>query len=277
MDRAGWSAADISRLQHCLAGGAPVVDGVEVSTLPSASAMLYLGSRDCALRSKKSRFSPILFSALMTRACEVRCSLPAPRTSISTPCTACDSPRQESGRKSAAVAGSAAYGSRWISPPIAGERAWCSVLESQHSALCHACSAGREAAGTFRHCPFVGGPRWPPAQWIPSAGRHLSVEDQRAIGSAERLPHRARHAPRERRANRVGARLLLRRRVGRPGYSVECGRSGHGRFHMARFYQALLRDKLPPSAALRRAQNEIRKDGRWSDPFYWSGFSLIGG
>ena len=46
---------------------------------------------------------------------------------------------------------------------------------------------------------------------------------------------------------------------------------------MGKFYQALLRDKLPPSAALRRAQNEIRKDARWSDPFYWSAFSLIGG
>jgi CHAT domain-containing protein len=46
---------------------------------------------------------------------------------------------------------------------------------------------------------------------------------------------------------------------------------------MGKFYQALLRDRLSPSAALRRAQNEIRKDARWSDPFYWSAFSLIGG
>jgi CHAT domain-containing protein len=46
---------------------------------------------------------------------------------------------------------------------------------------------------------------------------------------------------------------------------------------MGEFYKALLRDRLPPSTALRRAQNEIRKDARWSDPFYWSAFSLIGG
>jgi CHAT domain-containing protein len=46
---------------------------------------------------------------------------------------------------------------------------------------------------------------------------------------------------------------------------------------MGRFYQALLHDRLSPSTALRRAQNEIRKDARWSDPFYWSAFSLIGG
>ncbi|HYL75670.1 MAG TPA: CHAT domain-containing protein [Bryobacteraceae bacterium] len=45
---------------------------------------------------------------------------------------------------------------------------------------------------------------------------------------------------------------------------------------IGKFYQALLRDKLPLSTALRRAQNEIRRDARWSNPFYWSAFSLVG-
>jgi CHAT domain-containing protein len=45
---------------------------------------------------------------------------------------------------------------------------------------------------------------------------------------------------------------------------------------IGKFYEGLLRDRLSPAAALRRAQNEIRKDSRWSDPFYWSAFALIG-
>lgn len=45
---------------------------------------------------------------------------------------------------------------------------------------------------------------------------------------------------------------------------------------MARFYEGLLRDGLPPAAALRRAQLALRAERRWSDPYYWAAFLLQG-
>jgi CHAT domain-containing protein len=45
---------------------------------------------------------------------------------------------------------------------------------------------------------------------------------------------------------------------------------------MSRFYQATLKDGLPPAAALRSAQLSIRNDPRWQDPFYWAPFVLQG-
>jgi CHAT domain-containing protein len=45
---------------------------------------------------------------------------------------------------------------------------------------------------------------------------------------------------------------------------------------MSRFYQAMLRDKLPPADALRVAQNEIRAQKRWRSPYYWAAFTLQG-
>jgi CHAT domain-containing protein len=45
---------------------------------------------------------------------------------------------------------------------------------------------------------------------------------------------------------------------------------------MQRFYTGILRDKLPPSEALRRAQLSIRAEDRWSSPYYWAGFVLQG-
>lgn len=45
---------------------------------------------------------------------------------------------------------------------------------------------------------------------------------------------------------------------------------------MRRFYQAMLHDKLSPSAALRRAQVEMLKQPRWSDPYYWGAFVVHG-
>ncbi len=45
---------------------------------------------------------------------------------------------------------------------------------------------------------------------------------------------------------------------------------------MQRFYGALLQDGLPAPAALRRAQRELAKDRRWSDPYYWAAFTLHG-
>ncbi|NJL30036.1 MAG: CHAT domain-containing protein, partial [Thermoanaerobaculia bacterium] len=45
---------------------------------------------------------------------------------------------------------------------------------------------------------------------------------------------------------------------------------------MARFYRALLAEGLAPPAALREAQNEIRRDPRWRDPLNWAGFVFQG-
>jgi CHAT domain-containing protein len=45
---------------------------------------------------------------------------------------------------------------------------------------------------------------------------------------------------------------------------------------MTYFYRNLLRNKLPPAAALREAQLTLRKQKGWSSPYYWSGFVLQG-
>ena len=45
---------------------------------------------------------------------------------------------------------------------------------------------------------------------------------------------------------------------------------------MIHFYTALLRDHLPPTAALRRAQLAVRADPRTAAPYYWAGFELQG-
>ena len=42
------------------------------------------------------------------------------------------------------------------------------------------------------------------------------------------------------------------------------------------FDPALLTDGLPPPAALRSAQLEIRAEERWQTPYYWAGFVLQG-
>lgn len=45
---------------------------------------------------------------------------------------------------------------------------------------------------------------------------------------------------------------------------------------MARFYQGLLQEKLPPATALRRAQLAVRADPRWRSPYFWAPFVLQG-
>jgi CHAT domain-containing protein len=45
---------------------------------------------------------------------------------------------------------------------------------------------------------------------------------------------------------------------------------------MTRFYRHLLQGGLPPAAALRSAQSELAAERRYSDPYFWSGFVLIG-
>jgi CHAT domain-containing protein len=45
---------------------------------------------------------------------------------------------------------------------------------------------------------------------------------------------------------------------------------------MKHFYSNMLRDGMPPAAALREAQNTIRKDPRWSSPYYWAAFTFQG-
>ncbi|MEP7270540.1 MAG: CHAT domain-containing protein [Acidobacteriota bacterium] len=45
---------------------------------------------------------------------------------------------------------------------------------------------------------------------------------------------------------------------------------------MQRFYQGMLEKKLSPSAALRTAQVELRKNNVWKAPYYWAAFGLQG-
>jgi CHAT domain-containing protein len=45
---------------------------------------------------------------------------------------------------------------------------------------------------------------------------------------------------------------------------------------MGRFYEAMLRQKVRPAAALRQAQVSMWKDKRWQAPYYWAGFALQG-
>ncbi|MDQ3802313.1 MAG: CHAT domain-containing tetratricopeptide repeat protein [Acidobacteriota bacterium] len=45
---------------------------------------------------------------------------------------------------------------------------------------------------------------------------------------------------------------------------------------MSHFYTAMLRDGLPPAAALRTAKREMWKQERWRAPFYWAAFTLQG-
>ena len=45
---------------------------------------------------------------------------------------------------------------------------------------------------------------------------------------------------------------------------------------MARFYRAMLKEGLPPAAALRRAQIEMWRQDQWKMPFYWAGFVMQG-
>jgi len=45
---------------------------------------------------------------------------------------------------------------------------------------------------------------------------------------------------------------------------------------MTHFYRALFVDNLPPGAALRLAQATLRRDPRWSSPYFWAGFVLQG-
>jgi len=44
---------------------------------------------------------------------------------------------------------------------------------------------------------------------------------------------------------------------------------------MRRFYSAMFKDRLAPSAALHEAQVEMLQT-RWSDPYYWAAFQLQG-
>ncbi|MBC7911155.1 MAG: DUF2225 domain-containing protein, partial [Pyrinomonadaceae bacterium] len=45
---------------------------------------------------------------------------------------------------------------------------------------------------------------------------------------------------------------------------------------MSRFYHWMLREHLPPAAALRAAQLDVRQQKRWRAPYYWAGFVLQG-
>ncbi len=45
---------------------------------------------------------------------------------------------------------------------------------------------------------------------------------------------------------------------------------------MEEFYKGLLKERLPPAAALRKAQLELWREQRWQAPYYWAAFVLQG-
>ncbi len=45
---------------------------------------------------------------------------------------------------------------------------------------------------------------------------------------------------------------------------------------MRRFYRGMLEERLPPPAALRAAQDSIRREERYRSPYFWAGFVLQG-
>ena len=45
---------------------------------------------------------------------------------------------------------------------------------------------------------------------------------------------------------------------------------------MKRFYRRMLKDNLPPAAALRTVQMEMSKEKRWAAPYFWAAFVLQG-
>lgn len=45
---------------------------------------------------------------------------------------------------------------------------------------------------------------------------------------------------------------------------------------MRRFYRGMLAEGLAPAAALRAAQDEVRRQKGWQAPYYWAGFTLQG-
>ncbi len=45
---------------------------------------------------------------------------------------------------------------------------------------------------------------------------------------------------------------------------------------MRRLYHGMLAEGLSPAAALRAAQDAIRRQKRWRAPYYWAGFTLQG-
>jgi CHAT domain-containing protein/tetratricopeptide (TPR) repeat protein len=45
---------------------------------------------------------------------------------------------------------------------------------------------------------------------------------------------------------------------------------------MGHFYSALIKDGLPPAAALRAAKEAVRSQERWRAPYFWAGFVLQG-
>ncbi len=45
---------------------------------------------------------------------------------------------------------------------------------------------------------------------------------------------------------------------------------------MKRFYRGMLKEKLNPAAALKKAQLEMMTQPRWRSPYYWAGFTLQG-
>jgi CHAT domain-containing protein len=45
---------------------------------------------------------------------------------------------------------------------------------------------------------------------------------------------------------------------------------------MGHFYREMLREGLPPAAALRSAKQSVRRQKRWGAPYFWAGFVLQG-
>jgi CHAT domain-containing protein len=266
--------------------GAPSVDSVELSTLPSASAMLYLGSRVRAPIEKVAVFADPVFSADDPRVqggVAAAVSWPVGPSPFASRAADFDLDslhrlrfsRQEA-EEIAAVAGSARV--RVEMDFAANRENALSAASSKVSILHFATHAlldekRPELSGIV--LSLVGPDGGPRNGFLRLVDIYQwKINAQLVVLSACRTA--------------LGTRLENEGQIGLVRGFFYAGASDvlatlwsvddrATAVFMARFYQALLRDKLPPSTALRRAQNEIRKDSRWSDPFYWSAFSLIGG
>jgi CHAT domain-containing protein len=45
---------------------------------------------------------------------------------------------------------------------------------------------------------------------------------------------------------------------------------------MTQFYQNMINDGMRPAEALQMAQVSLASDKRWSDPYFWGAFTIVG-
>jgi len=267
-------------------GNAPLIESVEVTTLPSASALLYLGSRPRVPIQSVAVFADPVFSADDPRVRADSSTAPAPSPSL---LRAADFDldslhrlrfsrleAEEIARDVAAVSGKTRVR---VELDFAANRDNALNAASSKAGILHFATHALldekrpELSGIV--LSLVGPDGRPRNGFLRLVDIYQwRINAQLVVLSACRTA--------------LGARLENEGQIGLVRGFFYAGASDvlatlwsvddrATAFFIGSFYQALLRDRLSPSAALRRAQNAIRKDPRWSDPFYWSAFSLIGG